>query len=158
MDDLDVSDYYLDTIEKLLEENTKLSKLAYYDNLTGCYNRNWYLENYKNDDEFMFIMIDVNDLKKTNDSLGHVAGDKLIKEVADKLMSYGEVIRFGGDEFILIVDKDFDVSKIKDDRYSFGWELKNKDESLEECLRTADTYMYDHKMIKKRFYEKRKVN
>ena len=48
--------------------------------------------------------MDVNGLKRVNDTLGHKAGDRLIVSVADKLFQYlpgGEVYRTGGDEFIV---------------------------------------------------------
>lgn len=53
-----------------------------------------------------FGFIDVNGLKLTNDSLGHEAGDKLIKEVSEILKTFGEglVSRWGkGDEFLLVI-------------------------------------------------------
>lgn len=51
--------------------------------------------------------VDVDDLKRTNDSLGHAAGDRLLRETAETirahLRSYDLVIRFGGDEFVCAV-------------------------------------------------------
>lgn len=48
--------------------------------------------------------IDVDNLKAKNDSLGHPAGDKLLRDTADSirahLRSYDLLIRFGGDEFL----------------------------------------------------------
>ena len=57
---------------------------------------------------FCLIMIDLNGFKMVNDRLGHIAGDDLLKQFADGLKSqFGpdEIIcRWGGDEFVLIVD------------------------------------------------------
>ena len=53
---------------------------------------------------FVLAFVDVDDLKGTNDSLGHAAGDRLLCETADSirahLRSYDLIIRFGGDEFL----------------------------------------------------------
>lgn len=129
-------------IEVAEEKYNELLRLAYHDNLTECYNRNWYFENYNDDSEFMFIMVDINHLKLINDTFGHLVGDKLIKDVSKKLMSFGNVIRFGGDEFILIVRKDFDTKLLEDFRYSFGCKFKDKKITLAECLEIADKNIY----------------
>jgi len=83
------------------------------DELTGCYNRNYY-EKFKNenfdsnrdDGKLGLVFVDVNNLKAINDNLGHKAGDKRIQEVAIFLKSNFRkediVIRLGGDEFVVI--------------------------------------------------------
>lgn len=129
-------------IEITENEYNKLLTLAYHDNLTGCYNRNWYFENYNDDSEFMLIMVDINHLKLINDTFGHTVDDELIKDIAKKLMPFGNTIRFGGDEFILIVQKDFDTKVLEDSRYSFGCKFKNKKTTLAKCLEIADKNMY----------------
>lgn len=91
---------------------------AYNDELTGLYNRRAYekdLNEFRNstlDADFVYISFDVNGLKTVNDTLGHEAGDELIRGAADCLNkcfgSYGKVYRTGGDEFqaIITVSKD----------------------------------------------------
>jgi diguanylate cyclase (GGDEF)-like protein len=53
---------------------------------------------------FVLAFIDVDDLKGSNDSLGHAAGDQLLRATVDSLRahlhSYDLIIRFGGDEFL----------------------------------------------------------
>ena len=53
---------------------------------------------------FVLAFVDVDGLKATNDSLGHGAGDQLLRRVADtmraNLRSYDLIVRFGGDEFV----------------------------------------------------------
>ena len=53
---------------------------------------------------FTLAFIDIDDLKGTNDSSGHAAGDQRLRETADSirahLRSYELIVRFGGDEFL----------------------------------------------------------
>jgi diguanylate cyclase (GGDEF)-like protein len=95
--------------------NTKLevvTKLAYEDGLTGLYNRTSYkekLDEYENNKvSFGIVMMDVNNLKKVNDGLGHDEGDKMlvasahiIKNAFDKPGM--DCFRIGGDEFVVLV-------------------------------------------------------
>jgi len=61
--------------------------------------------------------MDVNDLKLTNDTKGHLAGDELIKGAADCInqvfSKYGNVYRTGGDEFCALLFQDVDEEKIR---------------------------------------------
>ncbi len=64
------------------------------------------------------VVLDVNGLKTANDSIGHFAGDELIKAAAENAKSffgkYGKVYRTGGDEFVVIADKDLgDIDSVK---------------------------------------------
>ncbi len=90
-----------------------INGLAYKDTLTGVKSNAAYLhdikqldEEIKNGDvEFAVVVIDINDLKVVNDTLGHDRGDKLIKNAAYILMEvFSEecTYRMGGDEFVII--------------------------------------------------------
>lgn len=86
------------------------------DELTGFYNRNAYetdlkkMENGIQNENFVYISIDVNSLKSVNDVLGHNAGDELLIGAADCLRRclspYGKVYRIGGDEFSALIYAD----------------------------------------------------
>lgn len=108
--------------EELLKSSEKryrdlaedIKYLSYHDQLTGLYNRRFYEEELKRLDTernlpLTLIMADVNGLKLTNDAFGHLAGDKLIKEIAEifkKNFRQDEIIaRIGGDEFIILLPK-----------------------------------------------------
>ncbi|MEE3467613.1 MAG: GGDEF domain-containing protein [Eubacterium sp.] len=74
-----------------------------------------------------FVSLDLNGLKRTNDSLGHEAGDRLIIGAANCIRqcfgNYGELYRVGGDEFVALIYADLDrLTKIKMD---FAEELDN---------------------------------
>ncbi|OEH86430.1 hypothetical protein BHU72_13510 [Desulfuribacillus stibiiarsenatis] len=86
--------------------------LSFNDKLTGLFNRAFFEEELKRLDEEQFlplsiIMADVNGLKLVNDAFGHMAGDKLIKNVARALSqstrTQDVVARWGGDEFAIIL-------------------------------------------------------
>lgn len=56
-----------------------------------------------------FIFIDVDYFKNINDTFGHTAGDKVLKQIAQRLLhnfkNYGKIGRLGGDEFAIILDQ-----------------------------------------------------
>lgn len=108
--------------EELLKSSEKryrnlaedIKYLSYRDQLTGLYNRRFYEEELKKIDiernlPLTLIMADVNGLKLINDAFGHLAGDKLIKEIAEifkKDFRQDEIIaRIGGDEFVILLPK-----------------------------------------------------
>jgi diguanylate cyclase (GGDEF)-like protein len=102
-------------------------KLAYLDYLTGVHNRLSYEQRLSSckilieqGRSISLLMLDINDLKKINDTLGHKAGDDYIINTAnaikDMLGTLGELYRIGGDEFaVIIVDRDQkEIDKVLD--------------------------------------------
>lgn len=94
----------------LKESEEKVARLASYDSLTGILNRRSLikvLKNSLNQSLKAVIFIDLDNFKTVNDSLGHIFGDKLIIEVANKLSSLfvenKDVARISGDEFVLVI-------------------------------------------------------
>ncbi|WIV20343.1 EAL domain-containing protein [Paenibacillus polygoni] len=93
----------------------KLQKLAYEDNLTGLGNRLHFMENLEQalqnsdleDRQTAVIMIDLDQFKWINDTLGHSAGDFLLQHVAHQIRnsmpSSAVISRLGGDEFAITV-------------------------------------------------------
>ncbi|MDD2994435.1 MAG: GGDEF domain-containing protein, partial [Pygmaiobacter sp.] len=98
--------------EKKLELN--LQDMAQKDGLTGLYNKittemliDKRLAEQQNDgDIVVMVMLDIDNFKELNDSLGHAAGDKIIQEFAQTLRTGFEpddlVGRIGGDEFVVL--------------------------------------------------------
>ena len=77
------------------------------DALTGVYNRNYYEKNIRDVSLQGFVaMLDLDNLKLCNDHFGHGAGDSVLKKLAEvikaELRSGDKLIRFGGDEFLLL--------------------------------------------------------
>lgn len=89
-----------------------LRYLGTHDVMTALYNRAFFEEALQDletnrSDPISFIVIDLNDLKSTNDSFGHYTGDRLIRRAADVLKASVDetymVARIGGDEFVIIM-------------------------------------------------------
>lgn len=86
-------------VKRIIKESRKsIINLAYYDSLTGIYNRNRYMdvvtELMKNDNSYVFVLLDISNFKFINETYGYEAGNKLLKHVANVLnkhMLKGEV-------------------------------------------------------------------
>lgn len=112
----------LSDISKLKEKEEELEKLAYYDLLTNLPNRNFFMKKLKEiiDDtickSFALLFIDLDGFKVINDTLGHDIGDKVLINVADRIISCidkGDIVfRLGEDEFIVLtfnIDNEYKV-------------------------------------------------
>jgi diguanylate cyclase (GGDEF)-like protein len=108
-----VSDQITTAIQrKQLEE--KMEKLAYFDSLTGAYNRGYGLSLLDRELKFarrrktpsLLAYIDIDKFKYINDTFGHEEGDKVLEEVVKFLKStlreVDIICRMGGDEFLII--------------------------------------------------------
>lgn len=109
------------TERKAIEEEIK--QLAFYDTLTQLPNRRLLLERLKHSidverrdgKQLALLMLDLDRFKAVNDSLGHLAGDELLQQVAaritTRLRDVDMVARLGGDEFIVLLE---DITHIED--------------------------------------------
>ena len=166
--------------ESLRQEIEKLKESVYKDELTNTLNRKWLHDTILNSDAQSFkdsgtlAMIDLNYFKQINDTYGHIVGDKVLIFIANQLKKSKEsVVRYGGDEFIIIFSnkstyknailklnkiRDSILSKqlkVKDESFrvsfSIGAQEFKKDDTLIEIIEKADKDMYEDKIkIKKR--------
>ena len=96
-------------VTRARERERELTKLAFRDGLTGLANRIALrtrlasLESAPRREPFALLLVDLDGFKKVNDSLGHHAGDLLLKQVADRIQAVVApddlAARLGGDEF-----------------------------------------------------------
>ncbi len=99
------SDGYKQLVEKVTQTKTKM----YRDALTGIYNRSYYedVEKYQKKPAGIAI-IDLDDFKLCNDIYGHKAGDAalktIVKIIQNNVRSDDKIIRYGGDEILLILE------------------------------------------------------
>ena len=103
----------LDAAHKTKEE---LRDLAYHDDLTGLPNRSLLYDrlglaitqSHRQSSHLALLFLDLDDFKAVNDSFGHGSGDRLLVELAARVRSSvragDTVARFGGDEFIVLLD------------------------------------------------------
>lgn len=161
--------------EKNLKEKAEKSKIdSLYDSLTGLYNRRAFESdksklNDLNGEEYITVfLMDLNELKKTNDDQGHEAGDELIVGASQCIKqtfgSYGTIYRIGGDEFAAILyvhpekikelTDDFDNvllkwkgKNISEIHISYGYANKMEipSNNITKLLQVADERMYKSK-------------
>jgi diguanylate cyclase (GGDEF)-like protein/PAS domain S-box-containing protein len=113
-------DYYLMIISDISEQKeaeNELRRLANFDGLTDLPNRTLLLDRIKHGIDHAarhrsmlgIFFIDLDRFKQVNDSLGHKAGDELLKVVAQRLTNLlrqdDTVARLGGDEFVVMVEE-----------------------------------------------------
>ena len=99
----------------------KIVYLAHHDALTGLPNRNALMKHLaycvEHVDSFAVLFIDLDKFKPVNDNFGHPVGDRLLKEVAQRISSVVRASdmlgRLGGDEFLMIVEAKQDSSQAK---------------------------------------------
>ena len=117
-DEIGVATHFAHFLHYLGDERRleTLSRLAFYDSLTGLPNRNLFNDRLdralaagqRNRGAFALLYIDIDHFKQVNDAFGHEAGDELLREVAVRLAqsvrASDTIARWGGDEFVAILD------------------------------------------------------
>jgi diguanylate cyclase (GGDEF)-like protein/PAS domain S-box-containing protein len=161
-----------DVTEQRIVES-QLVHNAFHDSLTGLPNRALFLDRVghalsRRKNKFAVLLLDVDDFKNVNDSLGHAAGDELLVQIGERLQTCvraaDTVSRFGGDEFTVLIESVHDATdalraasrirseisspfRIGDNEIyasaSIGITIGSDDyERPEQILRDADTAMY----------------
>lgn len=136
------------------------------DALTGLLNRQAYYSTIENNYKEItaVISIDMNGLKKINDTLGHQAGDEAIITVANCFLKVSKfkysIFRIGGDEFVIICKKTSETElhdlinkiekKVSETKYSISigycFSLE-ADKDIEEMVKKSDLMMYENKAL-----------
>ena len=174
------------TARKFAEE--KLQHEATHDALTGLPNRAFFMSHLSEglekareiqDYKVSVLFIDLDRFKYVNDSLGHLIGDDLLKEIAHRLtecMRPADIVaRLGGDEFTILVQGRYDIAEVTriaeriQKKFAIAFNLRGhevyssasigilhaseKHKLSEDIMRDADTAMYQAKRAGKARHE-----
>ena len=163
-------------ITKIALKNKTDQHKASYDNLTGIYNRhklNDLLQDYFspeikiNLDHLTFILFDIDNFKEINDTYGHLAGDKVLKQltaiIKENIRRSDIFARWGGDEFILVIENSTLEKTIKITEHlrqviaktifeevghitcSFGISSYQEGDTINKMMKRVDQAMYNAK-------------
>jgi len=167
------------TNQRILQR--QLEKQARTDPLTRLYNRFFFDEVLAREISrskryglpLSLMMIDLDNLKETNDRFGHAAGDELLKSTADLLRETVRkadvAARWGGDEFVVLLPHTAEEGAANIARRigvashgrKVNWEGRSillslslgtataRDEKCDDLIKAADTKMYDAKQTKR---------
>ena len=132
--------------------NLILDKKATIDPLTGAKNRN--ILSVEELEYNGILMIDIDYFKKINDEFGHINGDNslkfLVKTIKNCIRKEDEIIRYGGEEFIVVLKNLNDIEKVKNmaETIRFNIESKSKtDLKLKKCFTISiGAYIYNSKL------------
>jgi len=174
-------------ITELKRNERKIYNMEYYDNITGLPNKMLFLDRLnmalanarRSSVQLAVLVLDLDNFKNINDTLGHAFGDRILMKVAEKirglLREADTVARFGGDEFIILQPelKDIkDVIKVADrilEKFRNPWILEGREyfvtasigiavypndgQDENTLVRNADIAMYRAKETGKNNYE-----
>ncbi|MGM0369188.1 MAG: EAL domain-containing protein [Bacillota bacterium] len=166
--------------EEITELNQELEYQAFHDPLTELPNRRKFIaklkEKLEQKSRGAVFLLDIDNFKEINDTLGHLYGDEILKSVGDKLLELEDegvyVARYGGDEFLLLVQENnqrkYIRQKLEQLEFLFKQKFSVKDNKLDidysvgiarypvdadttdQLITNADTAMYQAKELGKK--------
>lgn len=162
----------LSDITKIRLKEKLLTSMAYHDNLTKAYNRQYFYEIFLNEiftplKSYGITIFDIDNFKSLNDTYGHAAGDlvlqSLAKSIKKNLRENDCFIRWGGEEFIVVLEVQelsqltkiaqklcdavakIKLNDIREFTASFGATLLQKEENIDQAIQRADSALYEAK-------------
>jgi len=164
---------------EIYKKMKEMENEIYKDHLTSIYNRKWFENKFLNNNfaktNGFLVFVDLNDFKLINDNYGHTIGDKtlqlftkFIKKFLNKLNIQYYLIRYAGDEFLILFDytkeykdineimkdlyKDINKKKLKTNNnnnfkitFSYGIESFKISDNFKYVMDIADKKMYKYK-------------
>lgn len=170
---LETLSYFISISIEKSELNEKLIYNSFYDELTGSFNRNKFLQDIENlcqSDSLTSIgavYMDINGLKDINDHMGHKFGDEVLiegVEMLKKAFPAGKIYRLGGDEFVVLINgirEDILEDQVVNLKHylllstnckgAVGYIWTDEAKDIDSKISEADALMYKDKM---EFYRK----
>ena len=177
----DMTDELRRANRNLEDANEQVKRLAITDPLTGCHNRRFFDEIERREMQrhrrygapISVVFVDVNRFKRLNDTLGHDTGDEILKMLGTLLRKQVResdyVIRWGGDEFLLLLTCNAAEAQRKADDLKLAFErelttaalpdgvglsigaapVSRDADGLTDAIREADSRMYRDKLVTK---------
>jgi diguanylate cyclase (GGDEF)-like protein len=174
----DMTDELRRTNRELAVANREVKNLAITDPLTGCHNRRFFEEIERREIQrhrrysapLSIVFADVNHFKRFNDTMGHETGDRILTTIGTflrrQVRESDYVIRWGGDEFLLLLTCGYAEAQRKGTELKAAFERERvavslpaglglsigvasaplDADSLADTIREADTRMYQDKM------------
>ena len=178
----DMTDELRRTNRELAFANREVKNLAITDPLTGCHNRRFFEEIERREIQrhrrygapLSIVFADVNHFKRFNDTMGHETGDRILTTIGAflrrQVRESDYVIRWGGDEFLLLLTCSYSEAQRKAAELKVAFERERvagslpdrlglsigvasaavDADSLAETIREADGRMYQDKMSDRR--------
>jgi diguanylate cyclase (GGDEF)-like protein len=137
-------------------EKDLLVEKSITDPLTGFYTKQYFIEHYSNcpehaGTEISILFIDIDNFKSINDLYGHTIGDRMLETLAEcvkkSIRSDYKVVRFGGDEFIVLlenttIDEAYQVAeRVRSNANSMDITRYVPDQSLSLSIGVANSLM-----------------
>lgn len=162
-------------ISETMSEQFSLEERVSRDHLTGAYSRDFFdanihdlIENAEKRNRHLgLIMMDIDHFKNVNDTFGHDIGDSVLKHLVStvkySVRSEDLLIRWGGEEFLLVIETESVVTlrrmaehvrqRVESEPFevvgkvtcSFGMTLHTADESIDQTVKRADIALYKAK-------------
>lgn len=173
-------------ISEIKSKEEQIRYMAYHDPLTGLPNRvllrdrlrKAILKSVRTQDIILVIYVDLDNFKDINDTIGHANGDRILRQVADRMQLYlrhGDTIsRLGGDEFVIMIteiESEYEIARIIEriqKVFQSPFHLDGKDfhitgsiglamfprdgETPDDLIKNADLAMYQSKNRGKNMY------
>lgn len=161
---------------RLTKRYSQMQIMAVHDSLTGLFNRNFFNQTMNSYSalpqlpDLICVFFDLNNLKITNDMLGHDAGNLLLEQFSKLVRvvfeGHGEIFRYGGDEFIVLLTPSEDTVETLVEQlhervlewnkqsntvmisFAYGVSYSHEPEikTMEDLIAIADVRMYENKL------------
>ncbi|MFB2939493.1 EAL domain-containing protein [Aerosakkonemataceae cyanobacterium BLCC-F154] len=131
-------------LEDLQNMQAQLEYNAFHDSLTDLPNRAWLMKRLQEliarNSSYTVLFLDLDRFKIVNDSLGHLAGDELLKSVASRIQACLEfpntATRIGGDEFVILVESEeaIEITKKLLEQFKLPFKFSNYEVVIEASI------------------------